>query len=421
MVLPTDFESYTKQLMGESLYAQFADALDREAPASIRVNPFKTTTAVPAEGCERVPWCRYGHYLGGRLAFTFDPLMHAGAYYVQEAASMFVDLVTRQVAADGSPMTVLDMCAAPGGKSTCVMGALPQGSVMFSNEPVRSRAMVLAENITKFGKEGMTVTNNYPKDYRKSGMVFDMVLADVPCSGEGMFRKDPGAVAEWSTANVAKCAKLQREIVADAWHCLRPGGIMIYSTCTFNAHEDEENAAWIANELGADFVEVDISSGWGITGALTGNFPAYRFIPGVSRSEGLFVTVLRKHGDGKASAAGELSRQAAKALNVVYDGVRKPIIKGKQAVPDHSEAMACALSSDRYPMAELTYRQAIDYLRRESLQLPDGTPRGIVLVTYRNVPLGFVKNLGSRANNLYPQEWRIKSTHVPDAENILTL
>ena len=421
MVLPTDFESYTKQLMGESLYAQFADALDRDAPASIRVNPFKTTTAVPAEGGERVPWCRYGHYLVGRPAFTFDPLMHAGAYYVQEAASMFVDLVTRQVAADGSPMTVLDMCAAPGGKSTCVMGALPQGSVMFSNEPVRNRAMVLAENITKFGKEGMTVTNNYPKDYRKSGMVFDMVLADVPCSGEGMFRKDPGAVAEWSTANVAKCAKLQREIVADAWHCLRPGGIMIYSTCTFNAHEDEENAAWIASELGADFVEVDTSSEWGITGALTGNLPAYRFIPGASRSEGLFVTVLRKHGDGKASAAGELSRQAAKALNVVYDGVRKPIIKGKQAVPDHSEAMACALSSDRYPTAELTYRQAIDYLRRESLQLPDGTPRGIVLVTYRNVPLGFVKNLGSRANNLYPQEWRIKSTHIPDAENILTL
>ena len=421
MVLPTDFESYTKQLMGESLYAQFADALDRDAPASIRVNPFKTTTAVPAEGGERVPWCRYGHYLVGRPAFTFDPLMHAGAYYVQEAASMFVDLVTRQVAADGCPMTVLDMCAAPGGKSTCVMGALPQGSVMFSNEPVRHRAMVLAENITKFGKEDMTVTNNYPKDYRKSGMVFDMVLADVPCSGEGMFRKDPGAVAEWSTANVAKCAKLQREIVADAWHCLRPGGIMIYSTCTFNAHEDEENAAWIASELGADFVEVDTSSEWGITGALTGNLLAYRFIPGVSRSEGLFVTVLRKHGDGKASAAGELSRQAAKALNVVYDGVRKPIIKGKQAVPDHSEAMACALPSDRYPTAELTYRQAIDYLRRESLQLPDGTPRGIVLVTYRNVPLGFVKNLGSRANNLYPQEWRIKSTHVPDAENILTL
>ena len=421
MVLPTDFESYTKQLMGESLYAQFADALDRDAPASIRVNPFKTTTAVPADGGERVPWCRYGHYLVGRPAFTFDPLMHAGAYYVQEAASMFVDLVTRQVAADSSPMTVLDMCAAPGGKSTCVMGALPQGSVMFSNEPIRNRAMVLAENITKFGKEGMTATNNYPKDYRKSGMVFDMVLADVPCSGEGMFRKDPGAVAEWSTANVAKCAKLQREIVTDAWHCLRPGGIMIYSTCTFNAHEDEENAAWIASELGADFVEVDTSSEWGITGALTGNLPAYRFIPGVSRSEGLFVTVLRKHGDGKASAAGELSRQAAKALNIVYDGVRKPIIKGKQAVPDHSEAMACALPSDRYPTAELTYRQAIDYLRRESLQLPDGTPRGIVLVTYRNVPLGFVKNLGSRANNLYPQEWRIKSTHIPDAENILTL
>ncbi|MCI6501415.1 MAG: hypothetical protein MSA08_08690, partial [Prevotella sp.] len=237
----------------------------------------------------------------------------------------------------------------------------------------------------------------------------------------GMFRKDPGAVAEWSTANVARCAKLQREIVADAWHCLRPGGIMIYSTCTFNAYEDEENAAWIASELGADFVEVDTSCGWGITGALKGAIPAYRFIPGVSRSEGLFVAVLRKHGNGKASATGELSRLGGKALNVVYDGVRKPILKGKQAVPDHSEAMSHGLQREKYPQAELTYRQAIDYLRRESLQLPDGTPLGIVLVTYRNVPLGFVKNLGNRANNLYPQEWRIKSTHIPDAENILTL
>lgn len=421
MVLPTDFEIYTRQLMGESLYAQFADALDSEAPASIRLNPFKTATAAPVNGADKVPWCRYGYYLSGRPAFTFDPLLHAGAYYVQEAASMFVDHVARQVAGDDSPLAVLDMCAAPGGKSTCVMGALPAGSIMFSNEPVRSRAMVLAENITKFGKEGMTVTNNYPRDYRKSGMVFDMVVADVPCSGEGMFRKDPGAVAEWSTANVARCAKLQREIVADAWHCLRPGGIMIYSTCTFNAYEDEENAAWIASELGADFVEVDTSCGWGITGALKGAIPAYRFIPGVSRSEGLFVAVLRKHGNGKASATGELSRLGGKALNVVYDGVRKPILKGKQAVPDHSEAMSHGLQREKYPQAELTYRQAIDYLRRESLQLPDGTPLGIVLVTYRNVPLGFVKNLGNRANNLYPQEWRIKSTHIPDVENILTL
>ena len=423
MSLPEEFEHYTRSLMGESLYAAFLDGMKTEAPASIRINPFKTDASTASVLCDagRVPWCRYGHYLSGRPPFTFDPLFHAGVYYVQEASSMFIDHVIRQTLGTEAA-SVLDLCAAPGGKSTCAMAALPEGSVMFCNEPIRQRVSVLAENILKFGKDGMVVTNNYAADYRKAGMVFDAVIADVPCSGEGMFRKDAGAIAEWSQANVVKCRNLQRSIVEDIWPCLKPGGIMVYSTCTFNALEDEENAEWIAHELGADFVDIGTEKQWNITGALTGCLPAYRFIPGVSEGEGLFMAVLRKHGDNGTSGMrlSELRQLASKRLKVVTDGVKAPIVKGKQTIPDHSEAMSVVTDNSRYPGIDIGYSDAIAYLRHEAIVLPPDAPRGIVMLRYRGVSLGFAKNLGNRANNLYPQEWRIRSTHIPvDFEDLV--
>ena len=278
--------------MGEERLNRFLEALDEESPTSIRMNPSKGSLTVG----ESVPWCPEGYYLEGRPQFTFDPLFHAGCYYVQEAASMFVSHILRQFVKE--PVTMLDLCAAPGGKSTAARTVLPEGSLLVSNEPIATRAQILLENITKWGWKDCIVTNNYPRDYRKAKTCFDVILCDVPCSGEGMFRKDPGAISEWSLQNVEKCWRLQREIVADAWECLVPGGLLIYGTCTYNIKENEENVRWIMEEYDAEMLEVPTDPSWGITGSLLEGFsaPVYRFIPGFTKSEGLFICALRKRG-----------------------------------------------------------------------------------------------------------------------------
>lgn len=246
MDLSKDFTDYTSQLFGEERWQRFFDSFGQEVPASVRYNPFKPVSDVP-EG-EPVPWCKDAYWLKERPKFTLDPLLHAGVYYVQEAGSMFLDNVLRQYVQE--PVCMLDLCAAPGGKSTLARAALPEGSLLVSNEPDHHRANILMENMQKQGHKDVYVTNNYAKDFKSAKMQFDVILADVPCSGEGMFRRDEGAIKEWSLQNVRKCAELQRSIVSDIWDCLRPGGLFIYSTCTFNLQEDEENVRWIAEELG---------------------------------------------------------------------------------------------------------------------------------------------------------------------------
>ena len=294
MQLPDDFIQQTRRTFGEERFQRFLKALDEEPTVSIRVNPKKAPGMVPVKG-EPVAWCRGGYYLSGGSAFTFDPLFHAGCYYVQEASSMFLDEVLRQHLPQCC-LTALDMCAAPGGKSTLLRSALSEESLLYSNEPIRKRASILLENVEKWGYERHVVTCNYPKDYRCEKMLFDVILCDVPCSGEGMFRKDPAAVGEWSLKNVAHCQQLQREIVSDAWACLAEGGLFIYSTCTYNTKENEENVRWMVEELGVEVLSVEIDPVWGITGSLLEGFdaPVYRFIPGFTRGEGLFVAVMRK-------------------------------------------------------------------------------------------------------------------------------
>ena len=302
--LPVEFTSYTRALMGDNNYRLFMQGMAEEAPASIRLNPYKWPKQrwnVPmADG--RVAWCEDGFYLKERPNFTFDPLLHAGCYYVQEASSMFIACVLRQYV--HGAVRMLDLCAAPGGKSTCAMGNLPAGSVLVSNEPIPLRAQILSENIQKYGHPDMMVTNNYPADFKRLKTQFDVVLADVPCSGEGMFRKDEGAIAEWSAQNVEACWRLQRSIISEIWDSLRPGGLLIYSTCTFNAHEDEENVRWIAEEYGAELLPVSTKTEWNITGSLLDDMPVYRFIPGKTRGEGLFLAAMRKPGtsEGQANA-----------------------------------------------------------------------------------------------------------------------
>jgi len=380
--LPEDFIRETKLIMGEERLNRFLGAFDEEAPVSIRINPRKVSSTTVSG--ESVAWCEEGFYLEGRPQFTFDPLFHAGCYYVQEASSMFVTHVLRQFVKD--PVAMLDLCAAPGGKSTAAISVLPAGSTLVSNEPMVNRAQILLENMTKWGYPECSVTNAYPRDFRKAKAKFDLILCDVPCSGEGMFRKDPATISEWSLQNVEKCWRLQREIVADAWECLNPGGLLIYSTCTFNIKENEENVRWILDTYEAEALEIPVEPEWNITGSLLPGFdaPVYRFIPGITRGEGLFLCAIRKRG--------------------VFSGT------ARKNIPIQS------LSAD-FPVGEtsvdVTYSEALKYLRGEALVLPPDTPKGIVNISYKGFALGPAKNIGNRANNLYPKPWRIKTTHLP--------
>ena len=465
MNLPQAFIERTRQLLGDEAYTQFEEALQTETPVSIRPNRMKCSQ--PVEG-EPIPWASSGSYLNNRPTFTFDPLFHAGCYYVQEASSMFVERVLQEYVKE--PVVMLDLCAAPGGKSTLCRSALPEGSLLVANEVMRNRSQVLAENLIKWGHPEVVVTNNDPADFTDLTHLFDVILTDVPCSGEGMFRKDQVAVDEWSLENVDICWKRQRRILADIWPALKPGGILIYSTCTFNREEDEDNVAWIAKELDADILSVPVEDSWGITGNLTGkDFPVYRFLPHKTKGEGFFLGVLKKRADVldetprrflKTSARLDKKKKGKDAkqtlvvpkeakvwledsseyalamkdtnvvafpkayeneyallqqtLKVIHAGITLGEIKGKDLIPHHSLAMSIALASGAFPKAEVNYEQAISYLRKEGLILDADVPRGYVLLTYQGVPLGFVKNIGNRANNLYPQEWRIRSGYLPE-------
>lgn len=442
-MLPKEFIEYTSALFGAERWQRFVDSFDEPTPVSIRINPFKTSPRPPqgeeinslttslfnsltSNEVRFVPWCRNGYWLSERPLFTLDPLFHAGVYYVQEAGSMFLDEVLRQVIDNSefgirnSELCALDLCAAPGGKSTLMRAALSScslptgegrgGALLFSNEPDHKRANILMENMQKQGHPDVIVTNNYPRDYRKSKMMFDLILTDVPCSGEGIFRRDEGAIKEWSIQNVRKCAELQRSIVEDIWPCLRPGGILIYSTCTFNVHEDEENVRWIMEELGADIIPIETKPEWNITGSLLEGFdePVYRFIPGTSRSEGLFMAVLRKHGNHDSRPVQRPTSKQLSCLRILSDGHPVGEKKGKDIIPAHAEALSIVPDKEKYPTVELSLDDALKYLHRETLVLPADTPKGYIIVTYKTHPLGFMKNLGNRANNLYPKEWAIK-------------
>ena len=393
--LPADFVAETRRIMGDERFNRFLGAFEEEAPVSVRVNVKRELshllTSSPTH-LQQVPWCEEGFYLAERPQFTFDPLLHAGCYYVQEASSMFVTHILRSLShlLTFSPHVALDMCAAPGGKSTAMRSVLPEECVLVSNEPMGNRAQILLENITKWGAPNCIVTNNYPRDFRKAKLKFDVILCDVPCSGEGMFRKDPNTINEWSMQNVEKCWQLQREIVADAWECLNPGGLFIYSTCTYNTKENEENIRWILDNFDAEVLDIPVDPSWNITGSLLAGFdaPVYRFIPGITRGEGLFACALRKAGSAEP-----------KPFNA-----KKLSLKVLEAELEKSETSV-----------DVDYTEALKYLRGEAMVLPPDTPKGIVNITYKGQPLGPAKNIGNRANNLYPKAWRIKSTHLPSA------
>ena len=460
MDFPADFISSIRLFLGSETES-FLSALGGGAPVSFRLNPSKVlrNPMEPVIPCRRVPWSQWGFYLEERPSFTFDPLFHAGYYYVQEASSMFVEHVVNELVRE--PAVCLDLCAAPGGKSVSLLSALPEGSLLVSNELIRQRSHVLSETMSKFGHPNVMVTNNMAKDFSSFPHLFDLVLVDAPCSGEGMFRKDEIAVEEWSLQNVEMCAARQRDILTDVWPALKPGGLLIYSTCTFNATENEDNALWAAAELGAEFVYVEADKNWGISPGFHNRMTAYRFLPHKTEGEGLFVTVLRKREERrekiisggrrmknkrkpspfiKDSAAyasllshpesfgfmedigrivalpmeySDIFMMLKEQLKIVSMGIEIGERKGKDFIPSHSLVMSRELNFEAFPTYELIYEEAVSYLRREAIILPDMS-KGYLILTYKKEPLGFVKNLGNRANNLYPNEWRIRSGHLPE-------
>lgn len=548
MNIPADFIDSIRSLLREEADS-FLRALAETPPLSIRLNPLKnkgekiefplinqivesgTTIETdnkpePRESVEiedPVPWSRFGYYLQKRPSFTFDPQFHSGLYYVQEASSMFIEYVVRNITNHpineqltiNEPLNCLDLCAAPGGKSVSMLTALPPDSLLTANEIIRQRSNILSETIIKYGDPNTIVTNNEPKDFAELREFYDLILVDAPCSGEGMFRKDETAISEWSQDNVTMCAARQKNILSDVWPALKPGGILIYSTCTYNTAENEENALWAAKELGASFVDIKIEKEWGISPAIFNpynpdnpdnpdvsddsdnldnldnpdnienlynqkNKPiVFRFFPHKTKGEGLFVAVLRKGSEGLQFFSQKLSEDSNKfkdfnrsnrtknsnnsnksyksnkssslfikdnsayrkyltnpdefdyiqeenriiaipkqhtatllalkeSLKVVSMGIELGEIKGKDFIPSHALAMSSRLNREVFTERELDYDEAISYLRREAISIPDA-PRGFLLLTYKNQPLGFVKNIGNRANNLYPDKWRIRT------------
>ena len=440
-MLPEDFISLLQESWSAEEAGRLCAALAEAAPVSVRRNPAKISADALAEHFGEnadtpVEWAPEGVYLKQRPTFTLDPLFHTGAYYVQEASSMAIGELLRTAYSrpEEENLRVLDLCAAPGGKSTHLVSLLSPDSLLVSNEVMRQRATVLADNLALWGFSNVVVTNNDPADFGRMTEYFDLMLVDAPCSGEGMFRKDENAVAEWSLDTVRLCAARQRRILADSWPALRPGGYLIYSTCTFNHLEDEDNTAWICNELGGECLS------------------QRHFLPGTNRGEGFYCALIRKNGESSRkplrtarskAPADATAREAARLivpgftlrekvtregghllkafpeslaaemealaepLSVLRSGVAVATVKGRDLIPEADLAYATLFNRDAYPTVELDRETTLRYLAHEPIVL-QGRPNGYLTLCYKGLPLGFVKNLGSRCNSLHPLSRRIR-------------
>lgn len=368
-----EFISLLRESAGEKYAEITLEALTKEPSTSVRLNPSKLKEC-PFDGAERIPWSPYGYILKERPVFTLDPLFHAGAYYVQESSAMMVGELFRQVTKDiEGHLNVLDLCAAPGGKTTDIAASLRErlgdNFSLIANEPVKNRYSILKGNVETWGDKRVGVVSKDPSAFGSEPM-FDVIVTDVPCSGEGMFRKDPRALQEWTPDLPSFCAARSRRILADIWPTLREGGILIYSTCTFNHLENDDTVEWTARELGADVIGPEELP----PSIRTKN--GFLMLPGLVPGEGQYAAALRKHGEGAV-----LRRFP---VNAVID------------------------SAEDGPMVNVDRATALKYLHGDAIKLPDDAPRGPVTISFQGLSLGPAKNLGTRCNNLYPKGKRIK-------------
>jgi NOL1/NOP2/sun family putative RNA methylase len=444
-------EKFLESLAGEPGFNEekFTNAHQNiDPPTSIRLNPFKKTV-IKTGG--QVPWCPDGYYLDARPSFTFNPLFHAGCYYVQEASSMFIGHILKYIKPDDEPVRILDLCAAPGGKSTLLNSAMNPDDLLVANEIIKTRVPVLTDNLSRWGTANTIVTNNDPRDFTRLKSFFDIILVDAPCSGSGMFRKDPAAMDEWSEANVELCHQRQERILADIYPCLKEGGHLIYSTCSYSHQENEDILDWLCNSFELETLQIPIYKEWGIVETQSPQQQAwgYRFYPGQVKGEGLFAACLKKTGD-----SGELGgfknkeqqklvgkeidlikgyinnpldfyyfkanddwmaiyRQHIESLNILQrnlyikkSGVRIGKLAGKDLIPDHELALSTIINKDMVLQTELDRDQAIQYLRRENIDITV-TDKGWSLMNFEGQHLGWAKLLPNRINNYYPKEIRI--------------
>jgi 16S rRNA C967 or C1407 C5-methylase (RsmB/RsmF family)/NOL1/NOP2/fmu family ribosome biogenesis protein len=426
----------------------FLDSIQQPASTSVRLNPNKP--GAQFENTTAVPWCNLAYTLAERPEFIFDPLIHAGAYYVQESSSMFLDHVFRNLPHDSTkPIKVLDLCAAPGGKSTLINSCLKPNDLLVSNEIIKARASILEENLMKWGQPNTVITQNDPKDFAPLKHFFDVIVIDAPCSGEGLFRRDKNAMNEWSLSNVALCEARQQRIVADVIDCLKPGGFLIYSTCTYNLNENEYNVRWMKQTFGLQNVSIPIPETWPIAPSLTDDVVAYRFLPHKVSGEGLFMACLQKpeedvveHRFKPIPTKTKINQTQVEVLNswvqgneqylwfdvgmhmmgiplqheravgllmrllyVKNAGVNMGSFAGKELIPSHHLALSNCLSQS-IQRIDLTKEEAIRYLRKDVLQLASNT-KGWTALTYQNLPLGWAKMLPNRLNNYLPANLRI--------------
>ena len=370
-----------------------------EASVSIRLNPFK---GLDGPAGTPVPWSPYGRILSERPVFTLDPLFHAGCYYVQDSSAMYVGHLFRKLLDNQDNIRVLDLCAAPGGKTTDLAASLRERCgddfLLVANEVMKARVGVLDDNVARWGDPNVVVTSVDPAAFARLAGWFDIIVADVPCSGEGMFRKDPRAREEWSPAVVELCAARQRRILADVWPALREGGFLLYSTCTYEAAENDENLAWAAAELGGEILPPGAEfEEYGVRRTPHGHLLEAGVVPG----EGQWAGVLRKTAPQAVAKKADLS-----ALHPLRSGLRRGEQVGKDFVPDADYALSIKFDSNAYPAVDVDRQTALRFLHRDALVLPQAAP-GYNVITYLGHPLGFVKNIGSRCNNLLPKARRI--------------
>lgn len=445
---PPAFEQRMHAYLGER-WREFALAHQQPAPVSIRINSRKTNHPRVSSS---VPWTTTGFYLEERPSFTLDPSFHAGSYYVQEASSMFLEQAFLQCTDPTRSLNVLDLCAAPGGKSTHLLSLMNKESLLVSNEVIRSRASILAENIQKWGYNNVVITNNDPGDFQRLPGFFDVLVVDAPCSGEGLFRKDPQAIQEWSTDNIAICSKRQQRILSDSWACLKEGGILIYSTCTYNESENEENLKWLKKEFEMEFIGIELDKNWSIETVNSADTIGYRLYPHRVVGEGFFLSVMRKKtNDGGTRIKPKHSftqpprkvveqlqpwvkfpeekafiirndqiqflpkdklleiDHLARNLYLIMAGTLMASLKHDKLIPEHPAALSVELNTSHFNSLEVGVPDALHFLRKETLQV-DSDKKGFALICYKALPIGWVNILPNRINNLYPSEWRIRMT-----------
>jgi 16S rRNA C967 or C1407 C5-methylase (RsmB/RsmF family)/NOL1/NOP2/fmu family ribosome biogenesis protein len=465
--LPSEFENQLKQIISDE-YDDFRHALDENPPVAIRFNRRKGGEKPEwANSVTPVQWCQDGEYLPERPSFTLTPQLAAGQFYVQDPSSMIYQTIAEKLFPKSVNLRILDLCAAPGGKTTAMINAIQDGSLVVANEVTPGRAQILRENIIKWGYPNVIVTSSSAEKLGKLRESFDIIAIDAPCSGEGMMRKEAEAIAQWSKKLVRDCATLQQSIIDDIMPALRPGGILIYSTCTYNIDENEKNAEYIASNFDLESIDLKLDKEYGIKHGINTSIHCYRFMPHITKGEGLFVAAFRKSGNLKiedAEAVSKPSKKDKKRKNesiksakngqasyneamkwldnseefypilsnnnivnallkahmpfyeklsekayILLAGIPLAELKGKSIIPQAGLALSTAINQDSFPIIDVSIEEALDYMRRNTLKCPDNTPVGYVLVRYAGLPLGFIKNLGNRSNNLYPTEWRIRN------------